>query len=289
MGGNRIKSLLSSEVKSALERYRQFEVLVPSGSGGGSGHPGEDGRFVESMLRSTLGQFLPKDIELLSGFVMRAGVQSPSSGSGRRKDEDEHSAQLDIIAYDTAHYPVYQRFENTAVVLPEGVVGIISVKKTLRNGDLVHEFEALRKAAALCAHSKRTAPFIALVGMDDELSDDPIRAFEAVMGAIKRAQSERCVSYDELPNFVGSLRRWSVKKILKPVAKRGDYLFYSHKKGEEHLGVQFILKGIFDVYYSSDRSGQLAPGMVSFTRKRDPDAFDKSIVYKKVAAGRFGP
>ena len=289
MGGERIQSLLSSEVKAAMERYRQFEMLIPAASRRGSGHPGEDGRFVESMLRSTLAQFLPKNLEMLSGFVLRAGVKSPDSGSGRRRDEDEHTGQLDIIVYDSARYPVYQRFQNTAVVLPEGVVGIVSVKKTLRTADLLPEFLSLRKAAELCAQSRRTGPFIALVGMRDEIDEDSLAAFRKTMAKVKEAQSQACISYDELPNFVGALESWSAHKIQRPKAKRGDYLFYRHREGEEHLGFQFMLKGIFDAYYASDRGNGIAPGMLAFERGRNPDAADRAIVYKKVAAGKCGP
>ena len=39
-----------------------------------------------------------------------------------------HSTQLDIIVYDSAKYPIFQRFGESVIVPPEGVVGIISVK-----------------------------------------------------------------------------------------------------------------------------------------------------------------
>ena len=80
MGGERIERYWAAEMRSAIERYRQFEMLIPASSGSGAGHPGEDGRYVESILKSTLKQFLPQGLDILSGFILRAGVKSPESG-----------------------------------------------------------------------------------------------------------------------------------------------------------------------------------------------------------------
>lgn len=159
MGGKRIEDYWSAEMKSVIDSFRQFEILIPSGTGGGSGHPGEDGRYVESILKDMLRKFLPVGVEVLTGFILRAGVKSGYSGTARSKDEDRNSSQLDIIVYDSQNYPVYQRFGDTAVVLPEGVIGIISVKKTLRRTDLAHEIAMLRNAAKLCAFENRRGYF----------------------------------------------------------------------------------------------------------------------------------
>ena len=150
MGGKRLEKYWSYEVKSFLEKYRQFETLIPASKGKGAAHRGEDGRYIESILKEMLKKFLPTGIEILTGFILRAGVESDMSGKARKKDEDLHSSQLDLIIYDVQNYPVYQRFEDTAVVLPEGVLGVISVKKTLRKGEIKGEIEALKRVAKLC-------------------------------------------------------------------------------------------------------------------------------------------
>lgn len=115
MGGERIEKYWAAEMRSAIEKYRQFEILIPAASGEGAGHRGEDGRYIESILKTTLKKFLPDGLDILTGFILRAGVKSPDSGKKRRRDEDEHSTQLDLIVYDTEHMPVYQRFGDTAV------------------------------------------------------------------------------------------------------------------------------------------------------------------------------
>ena len=50
-----------------------------------------------------------------------------------------------IIVYDSAKYPIFQRFGESVIVPPEGVVGIISVKKHLHDTDVAHELSVLKK------------------------------------------------------------------------------------------------------------------------------------------------
>ena len=80
MGGERIERYWAAEMRSVMEKYRQFEMLIPADSGRGAGHSGEDGRYIESILKTTLKKFLPEELEILSGFILRAGVSSPDSG-----------------------------------------------------------------------------------------------------------------------------------------------------------------------------------------------------------------
>jgi hypothetical protein len=281
MGGNRARDYWSSEMKAALAAYRQFETLIPAAKGGGSAHRGEDGRYVESLLKSTLEKFLPGNLEVLNGFILRSGVKSSFSGKARKGDLDRHSSQLDAIVYDTKNYPVYQRFGDTAVVIPEGVTGIISIKKTLCLTDLSHEIMMLKEAASLCAFRNRKGPFLALVGMDDKVLTSPLASGVRVLDEIEKVFSqEKCISYEEMPGFVGSLRRWSVHKAHKKSTQSANYQVYVHTQREEHLGLQFLLKGILDVYYSQEREHGGQPGFISFPSNRCFEGTAREIKYQ---------
>jgi len=83
MDGKRIQDYWSSEVSALLSRYRQFETLVPAPNRAGSAHAGEDGRFVEDLIREHLRQFLPKGLEVLTGFILRPAVKTGESGRER--------------------------------------------------------------------------------------------------------------------------------------------------------------------------------------------------------------
>ena len=113
-----------------FETYRQFEILIPAKGRKGAAHCGEE----------------------LTGFIMRPAVKTGLNNKMRKNEQDDNSTQLDILIYDSAKYPIFQRFGDSVIVPPEGVVGIISVKKKLKDTDIEHE--AIR------------GPFLALVAME---------------------------------------------------------------------------------------------------------------------------
>lgn len=295
MGGKRIEDYWSYEMRSFLEKYRQFETLIPASYGKGAAHRGEDGRYIESILRETLKKFLPAGVEILTGFILRVGVESDMSGKARKKDSDMHSSQLDLIIYDKQNYPVYQRFEDTAIVLPEGVLGVISVKKTLREGEIASEIEALKRVAGLCSLKGRKGPFLALVGMDDELGKTYTTCARLIERKINNIFSQKPVCYEALPCFVGNLSKWTMHKCHKPGIgsrdkrsnERAQYQMYIHQDKEEHLGLQFLLKGILDVYYSSGRNHGEQPGFFSFPKGKKYDWKSKEIHCDMTSAQRY--
>lgn len=294
MGGKRTEDYWSYEMKSLLEKYKQFETLIPASHGKGAAHRGEDGRYIESILKETLKKFLPTGIEILTGFILRAGVESDISGKARKKDGDMHSSQLDLIVYDAQEYPVYQRFEDTAVVLPEGVLGVISVKKTLRTGEIAREIEALKRAAELCSLKGRKGPFLALVSMEDVLGKNYVTRANRIEREINNAFGQKTACYEALPCFVGNLSEWTIHKCHKPGIglrdkrgnERAEYQMYIHREKEEHLGLQFLLKGILDVYYSEGRNHGKQPGFFSFPKGMQYDWKSKEIHCDKTSAQR---
>lgn len=212
----------------------------------------------------------PKSMHYCIGILSKA----------RKKDEDIHSSQLDLIIYDSADYPVYQRFGDTAVVLPEGVVGIISVKKTLRSKDLTHEIAMLKKAGELCAFKGRKGPFLALVSMDDNIGTLKT-CFSNVMKSIDEVFLGKSIYYDEMPGFVGNLQKWTIHRVHKENSCCAEYQMYLHEKEEEYIGLQFLLKGILDTYYSEGRGNGKQPGFVSFPSGKDFIERSDGIEYHK--------
>ena len=238
---------------------------------------------------------MPTGIEILTGFILRAGVESDMSGKARRRDEDKHSTQLDMIVYDAQEYPVYQRFGDTAVVLPEGVLGVISVKKTLRKEEIVGEVEALKRAARLCSLKGREGPFLALVGMKDKLGKKYTTRANIIEREINSTFGQKPVCYEALPCFIGNLSEWTIHKCHKPGKglrdkrnnERAEYQMYIHRDNEEHLGLQFLLKGILDVYYSVERNHGKQPGFFSFPEGKQYEWKSKEIHCDMTSAQRY--
>lgn len=150
MDGKRIQNYWSNEMQAMLDTYKQFQILIPAENRNGAAHNGEDGRYVETLIREYLKRYLPKDLEVLTGFILRPAVKTGLKNRSRKNEVDSHSTQLDILIYDSAKYPIFQRFGENVIVPPEGVAGIISVKKNLHENDIVHEAQALKAASKLC-------------------------------------------------------------------------------------------------------------------------------------------
>src|SRR5262245_17489219 len=170
LDGQRVRQYMEQEVRALLETYRQFETLLPSASSQGAAHRGEDGRYIESLVRTYLRRLLPTSLEVATGFILRPAVKTGNNGRERKGEGDTHSTQLDILVHDSVNYPVFQRFADSVIVPPEGVIAIISIKKNLRDKDVVLECQALRQAARLCrvldaSDTPMRGPFLALVGM----------------------------------------------------------------------------------------------------------------------------
>ena len=148
--GKTVREFFQIEARSLYARFKAVEKLLPNASKKGASHPAEEGRFVESLLRDFLNKHLPKNLHALSGFILRPSTKTGMENLERvKKDFDIHSSQIDIIVYDLAQFPVYERFEEFCIVPPEGVIAVISVKKTLRIGDIEQEFSSLLKISQM--------------------------------------------------------------------------------------------------------------------------------------------
>jgi hypothetical protein len=277
MDGARLRAYWSAEVDAMLATYRQFERLVPSSERAGSAHPGEDGRYVEALLRSYLKAYLPRDLEVLTGFVLRAATISGQYGYERESEQDQQSSQLDLLIYDSASYPVYQRFGENVIVPPEGVVAIVSVKKHLSPSDVRKEVATLRSIARLCRCINGDGlvirgPFLGLVGMG-WIPDRNDQADGACMLPDVRDTyaSVDELTFDEIIGFFGVLDGWSVTKrrppkVGQPMEARLER--FVHGKADHHLGLQFLLSGILSVYYDDTRMGRSRPAFTAFESGR---------------------
>lgn len=277
MDGKRLQVFWNQEVTSLLAVYRQFETLLPNSTTEGAEHRGEDGRYVETLLRSYLQKYLPKDLEVLTGFILRPAVKLGDNNRSRANDIDRHSTQIDIIIYDTGSYPVFQRMGDTVIVPPEGVIAAISVKKTLRDSEITSECKALMNASIACrcdeinAEDRRRGPFLALVSTASHLADTNTPKEEKIFSKLKNLYVDECY-FDDLIGFIGDLLSWYIikerpKNKTKSTLLQAKY-FYSKLESEElHAGFQQIISGVLSVYYDKSRNFRSRPGYTAFPPK----------------------
>lgn len=86
-------------------------------------NPLENGRYREAILKRVIKQFLPSNISIGTGFVIK------EPGSGRKKSETV-SRQIDLILYDN-ELPMIFSEGDFVIVTPKMVRGIIEVKSSL--------------------------------------------------------------------------------------------------------------------------------------------------------------
>lgn len=275
MDGHRIQQYWSHEMEAMLDTYKQFEILLPAKGRKGAAHTGEDGRYVETLIREYLKRYLPKDLDVLTGFIMRPAVKTGLNNRMRKNEQDDNSTQLDIWIYDSAKYPMFQRFGDSVIVPPEGVAGVISVKKKLKDTDIGHEVMALKNVSKLCRCSNDEqeairGPFLALVSMDSfekkEISTDKW-IYDKLCEIYAR---EECY-FDDLVGYIGSLNKWSIFKKRPKRENKAEYLYFNHSEEEMHLRFQFMLTGVLSVYYDKSRNNISRPGFTAFPSKRACD------------------
>ena len=276
MDGSRVREFLSGDISALLATYEQFERLVPHSKHAGADHPGEDGRYVEALIRAYLKKYLPRSLQVSTGFILRPAVKTGLNGRERRVDSDEHSSQLDIIVHDADHYPAFQRFNDDVIIPPEGVVAIISVKKHLRARNTKDECAALLKASRLCrclsADGKKVrGPFLAIVSMGYKPAEDLPKVADKLWGEITEAYAvDPLPCFDDTVGFVAAFGMGSIFKARpkeEPFTK-ARFVWHDHREGDIHLGLQFILTGVLSVFYDESRSNRRRPGFTGFESGR---------------------
>lgn len=277
MDGKRIQEYLASETKSLLAVYKQFQTLLPDPKQDAAAHKGEDGRYIESLIKEYLKKFLPQDLEVLTGFILRPAVKTGTSSKSRKAETDQHSTQLDIIIYDSHHYPIFQRFGDNVIVPPEGVIAIISVKKNFNDRDFKSEALALKEASKLCRCTDAQGrlvrgPFLALVAMHSSVNKVKEDTDKWIFDQISSAYDEKKDTFENTIGLITNIEGWSIfKRRPAAMVKKAEYISFIHQPGEEHLGLQFLLTGILSVYYAPTRNARKRPGFTAFPSGRSQD------------------
>lgn len=272
--GKRVREFFEAEANSLLNSYLYVQTLIPAANRKGAAHVAEEGRHIESLLRSFLNKHLPKELQAFSGFILRPATKTQLANKNRIKDGDEHSSQLDIIVFDVANYPIYERFEEFAIVPPEGVIAVISVKKNLYKQQIENELWALSEAVKLCRHQTKDpniwtrSPNSALItfSSSEKLEEDNSELVKNIFESIE--ENSKNLPFDQLVNQVTILDRLSLFKSRPNPPdeniKSARYIWAKHGKQDFHWGLQFLLSGILSVYYDETRSTKSRPGFTSF-------------------------
>jgi hypothetical protein len=107
----------------------------------GDSHYPSLGQYKERLLADAIRDFLPRTVEVGTGFVMFPHASIGQADESQYHDPLNHSAfsisrQCDILIYDVAKYPAVFRDRDFVVVRPEAVRAVIEVKGSLSRRDV---------------------------------------------------------------------------------------------------------------------------------------------------------
>lgn len=120
----------------------------------GNAHWGEEGRFKEAVLKNIIRQFLPNNLSVGTGFILKA--------TGNNDADNVLSSQLDIIVYDNT-LPILFKEGDFIVTTLKNVRAIIEVKSRITPGTFNAVVEQFENSIAHFA-SELNKPHVNLVG-----------------------------------------------------------------------------------------------------------------------------
>lgn len=276
--GLRVRNFFAIEADTLLRRYKVIETLLPHHKTSGAAHRGEEGRYIEALVRTFLNKHLPANLRAVSGFILCPATKTGVQNVARVTEfPDRHSSQLDIIVYDMDAYPVFERFEEFCIVPPEGVIGVISVKKTLLDKDIAHEVTALKGAADLCRVSGRRGPFTALLAFAAKEANDA-KLNERIFAAVQAAHID--AAFDPMVNEISVLARTCLFKTrIDNGGDAGARYIAVDCRTETHIPLQRLLQSLMSVYYDPTRMDEKRrPGFASFRQRTFADASELGYV-----------
>lgn len=121
---------IADELNSVKDRVRN---LI------GDANWGEEGRYKEVVLRNVIKRFLPSNLSVGTGFIVkyRGGWF-----------ESDISRQIDVLIYDNT-IPVLFTQGDFVILTPDSVRGIVEVKTKIRNSEIGDIIVKMRKNLAL--------------------------------------------------------------------------------------------------------------------------------------------
>lgn len=116
---------LNQEITAIKDNVRTFI---------GDQHPGSDGNYKEAILKKSIERFLPNNIKIGSGFIVKYDNERRSTAS----------SQIDLILYDSTR-PILFKQDDFIIVSSSAVKGIIEVKTKITSNNLKRTIEKSSK------------------------------------------------------------------------------------------------------------------------------------------------
>lgn len=200
----------------------------------GAAHWGEEGRFKEAVLKNIIRKFLPSNLSVGTGFILRA--------EGENDVDNQLSAQLDIIIYDNT-LPLLFSEGDFIITTSKNVRGIIEVKSKITQytfRSVVEQFDNSILSFIPEFQERQQKIFAGIFAFDFE-GDINYAGIQTSL-----TQSQRIVNHISLgTNYF--IRKWNQEdreRLAVPVRCQHDfYNFYDI----ENLSFSYFISNLIDI------------------------------------------
>lgn len=204
------------ELKNLIDRSQIFRSLLPNISGNQSAHPGEEGRWTESLVTTFLREHLPPHLEVATGFII-----DPK--------RELRSYQVDVIVYNPSIYPPLLKYGDAVVVHYKSVYACISIKYKLTLSNIKKEISELGRIADLSNRKNEIGPYLCVFSYFMDYDAGKVRKDENGKYSNKVFEFYREALSEDSPN-----RRkigYTMNEIIDSVISLDGYLLHVSKGG----------------------------------------------------------
>ncbi len=244
-----VSYIYNYEVDKLLLGVDLFRKILPHKKNNASTHNGEEGKFIEGLIKEFLTGALPKSVSVGSGFILFS------------RGQDVCSYQVDIIIYDHLNYAPMMKYGDSVIVSEKSVIAALSIKKKLRPQDIKKEIDSLSLIGSMCGKSGHPSPYLSIFSLDI-LNSTKRGNFEKTIQVVKNeilnsySQRKNKWSYNELIDSLIVLDKFIIKKkSYKKVDddQYTDYIMNGSNGNHRYIYLQMIIHGITKVI--DERSG----------------------------------
>ena len=168
----------------------------------GSSNWGEDGRYKEYILRNIIRKFVPSNLKIGTGFIVK-----------NENDEYKCSSQIDILIFDSS-YPVLFNEGDFFIVSPNSVKAIIEVKTNIENQSLHEAVEKINKNIAFINNHSVFSGIFSFEGYQgNNITESNLRQKLMSINQSNKRVNHICLNKDIFIKFWPILSKYSVYRI----------------------------------------------------------------------------
>jgi len=168
----------------------------------GNSNWGEDGRYKEYILRNIIRKFLPSNLKIGTGFIVK-----------NENEEYKCSSQIDILIFDSSYSILFSEGD-FFIVSPNSVKAIIEVKTNIENQSLNEAVEKINKNISFINNHSVFAGIFSFEGYpENNVTEENLKQKLISIHKSNKRLNHICLNKDIFIKFWPILSKYSVYRI----------------------------------------------------------------------------